>query len=481
MYDGGDLVSRNNDYIVQETVTGVVPMLNKDKKYNFTDLFLSTSGFAIATWCYTQGAYTAEYLSFTQLLINIFCFNIVWILIETIPAFFGVRYGIDLWVWLRSVLGIKGVAILATVISMANFGWYAVDAQLFSSSMINLFGGFGLNLDPALWTPVLGVLCVLLGTLIALGGPEVIKWTSRILVTALLVVGVVVVVLCFTSVPFADIVSVKPHVEGSPLVRFMTSAEGSVAFAFSWSTQAIVIPRLCKTESKGYWGTSLAYGVVAPFFVFAGGVMAYAMFVKTGVYESDPTNMLATLCGPTVALLSLLMVAFANIGTQGIGSYVNCMIIKSGLPKLNYKLLVWLAFVYVSILTVWGWPMEHFGSFISCAAFIQGPIIGMTVVDYLIVKKRKISLKSAFFMKGHDAYKFTHGFNLVGIGCLVIAFTLGILFVYNPVTGEIKSDLFLIFTGSGFTAICGGLLYWIASLTPLKKYMLKDRNDLEIV
>ena len=86
------------------------------------------------------------------------------------------------------------------------------------------------------------------------------------------------------------------------------------------------------------------------------------------------------------------MVAFANIGTQGTGSYVNCMIIKSGLPNLSYRLLVILAMFYVSALTVWGWVMDHFGSFISMAAQIQGPIIGMTVVDYLIVKKRKISL-----------------------------------------------------------------------------------------
>ena len=69
-------MSKHGDYIAQETITGVVPMMKKDKQYKFWDLFLSTSGFAIATWCYTQGAYTAEYLSFKQLLINIFCFNI---------------------------------------------------------------------------------------------------------------------------------------------------------------------------------------------------------------------------------------------------------------------------------------------------------------------------------------------------------------------------------------------------------------------
>jgi NCS1 family nucleobase:cation symporter-1 len=475
--------SAHADYIKQETVTGTVPMLSRERQYSFCDLFLTTSGFSIATWCYTQGAYVAQYLSFSQMLINIFCFNIIWVLIECIPVFFSVRYGIDLWVWLRSVLGIKGVAILATVISMANFGWYAVDSQLFASSMINLFGGFNVILDPTIWKPVLGVLCVILGTLIALGGPDVIKWTNRFLVIALLIVGAVVVAICFTTVPLPEMLAVKPDTSlyKSGLGRFMLSAEGNVAFAFSWSTQALVLPRLAKTESQGYWGTSLAYGVVAPFFVAAGGVMAIAMFVKAGYYESDPTVMLSTLAGPGFALLSLLMVAFANIGTQGTGSYVNCMIIKSGLPKVSYKLLVYLAAIYVSILTVWGWPMEHFGSFISMAAQIQGLIIGMTIVDYLIVKKRKISLKSLYNLDNHNAYSFTHGFNLVGLGCIVIAFATNILFIYNPLTMQIKSPVFLILTGSGYTAVCGGLLYWIVSLTPLRKYMLRDRDEIDIV
>ena len=471
------------EYIRQETVTGTVPMLSRDRQYSFWDLFLATSGFSIATWCYTQGAYVAQYLSFKQMLINIFCFNIVWLSIECIPVLFAVRYGIDLWVWLRSVLGKKGVAILATVISLANFGWYAVDSQLFASSMINLFGGFGVTLNPSFWAPALGVLCVLLGTLIALGGPDVIKWVNRFLVTALLIVGAVVVIICFTAVPLGDMLKVQPDTSlyESSLGRFMLSAEGNVAFAFSWSTQALVLPRLAKSEKSGYWATSLAYGVVAPFFVAAGGVMAIAMFVRAGYYESDPTVMLATLAGPGFALLSLLMVAFANIGTQGTGSYVNCMIIKSGLPKVSYKLLVILTSLYVSALTVWGWVMDNFGSFISLAAQIQGPIIGMTVVDYLIVKKRKISLKSLYQIDGHHAYEFTHGFNLVGLGCLLIAFVTNFVFIYNPLTQEIKSPLFLILTSSGYTACCGGLLYWLASLTPLRGYMLRDREELEIV
>ena len=356
-----------NDYIQQETITGVVPMTNGDRQYSFWDLFLSTSGFAIATWCYTQGAYVAQYLSFNQMLINIFSFNIIWVFIECLPVLFAVRYGIDLWIWLRSVLGQKGVALLSTVISLANFGWYAVTANLFANSMIHLASNFGLVLDKAIWAPILGTMCVFLGTLIALSGPETIKGINRYMVVALLFVGLIIAGICFFAVPITEIMNVQPAIQSelTPLERFMISGEGNVAVAFSWSTQAFILPRLAKSERSGFWATSLSYGVVAPFFAVTGGVMALAMFVKTGVYESDPTTMLATLSTPTFSLLSLLLVAFANIGTQGTGSYVNCMIVKSGMPKISYKLMVWIAFVYVSALTIWGGVDEYFGSFIN--------------------------------------------------------------------------------------------------------------------
>jgi len=475
-------MSKMNDFIQQETITGIVPMTNKDRQYSFWDLFLSTSGFAIATWCYTQGAYVAQYLTFNQMLINIFSFNIIWVFIECLPILFAVKYGIDLWIWLRAVLGKKGVALLSTIISLANFGWYAVAANLFANSMIHLANNFGFGLDKGVWAPILGTLCVLLGTLIALGGPEVIKWTNRFLVIALLIVGLIIVGICFVAVPITDIMNIQPATQGdlTPLERFMLSGEGNVAFAFSWSTQALVLPRLAKSERSGYWATALSYGVVATFFVATGGVMALAMFVKTGVYESDPTTMLSTLSTPAFALLSLLLVAFANIGTQGTGSYVNCMIVKSGMPKVSYKLMVWIAMVYVSLLTIWGGVEEYFGSFISLAAYIQGPIIGMIVVDYFILRKRKLDLRSAYFLEGHDAYEFTKGFNLVGLSCVFISLLVAVLFVYNPVTAQIQSPIFLITTGSGFTAIFGGLLYWLASLTPLKRYMIKDRDSVTI-
>ena len=474
-------MGKHDDFIRNETIFGIVPLVKKDRKYSFSDCFLVTSGFAIATWCYEQGAYSAGLVNFQQMLISIFGVSFFFILLEMLPLWFSTRYGIDLWIWLRSALGKNGVAVMAFLCPVMNFGWYAVTADLFRDSLVQLFGVFGITI-PAAIVPFLGVICVLLGVFIALGGPDVIKWSSRIMVTALLIVGIIVLGICFSVSP-ADLTSIQPDLSDytSPVEAFAFSNEGMVAFAFSWSTQAYVLPRLCRSERSAYWSTSAAYGFIAPLFVFIGGVMALVMFAAVGEYTSDPTVMLATLCGPEMSLLALIMVAFANIGTMGNGLYVNDMVIKSAFPRIPYKALVIVMAVLISGLTIWGGVSENFGAFISIAAYLQGPINGIILVDCFILRKRKLSLKSAFFLPGHDSYKYAGGFNIIGVIAIVVGLMCG-LAVYNPMTGVVHNALFYVTTGSGLTLLTGGLTYLILTMTPWgKRYSLRDRNDLEIV
>ncbi len=474
-------MGKHDDFIRNETLFGIVPLVKGDRKYSFADCFLVTSGFAIATWCYQQGAYSAGLVNFQQMLISIFGVSVFFILLEMLPIWFSTRYGIDLWIWLRSALGKNGVAVMAFLCPVLNFGWYAVTADLFRDSLVQLFGVFGVTI-PAAIVPFLGVICVILGVFIALGGPDVIKWSSRIMVISLLVVGVVVIGICFSVSP-ADLTAIQPDLSAysSPLEAFAFSNEGMVAFAFSWSTQAYILPRLCHSERSAYWSTSAAYGIIAPLFVFIGGIMALVMFAAVGEYTSDPTVMLATLCGPEMSLLALIMVAFANIGTMGNGLYVNDMVIKSAMPKVSYKALVIVMAILISGLTIWGGVSENFGAFISIAAYLQGPINGIILVDCFILRKRKLSLKSAFFLEGHDAYKYPGGFNIIGVIAMVVGLVCGLM-VYNPMFGTVNSPIFYVTTGSGFTLITGGLTYLILTLTPWgKRYSLRDRSDLEIV
>ncbi|GHU72166.1 hypothetical protein FACS189450_09470 [Spirochaetia bacterium] len=459
----------------QEAIFGIVPVLKKEKTYGFIDAFLITSGYAIATWCYTQGAFMAQELSFKQLVTSIFGPNLLFITLTSLPVLFAIRYGIDIWVWLRAVFGGNGCKIISIVFIAMELPWFAVCADMFAGSMMGLADGFGIIVSPETkrW---IALICIIGGTLIAFGGPMVIKWSSRVMVTALLAIGIMVVTLAFTSVPISEMIRFTPRADGTGASRetYMLMVEASAGFAFSWALGLAVLPRLCKKERSGYWATHLGYGVVAPFFVLAGGVMAIAMFIKFGVYSEDPTELLTRLGGPGLALFSLLLVAFANIGTQGSGTYIYALVLKSSFPKLPYRITAAILMVYMGGLTLWGKVTEYFGAFISYSAFIIAPVSGLVVVDFLFVRKQKISIRSLYGVDAHSAYRFHGGFNLVGIACMILGFISGIL-VYNPATGEVLSPIFYYTTASGLTFLVSGLSYFLLSLLPpIQRYMLKD-------
>ena len=58
--------------IEREVLFGIFPVLPEERRYGFLDAVLILSGYCIATWSYTQGAYLASLVGFRQLLIGAF-------------------------------------------------------------------------------------------------------------------------------------------------------------------------------------------------------------------------------------------------------------------------------------------------------------------------------------------------------------------------------------------------------------------------
>ena len=93
--------------------------------------------------------------------------------IYQLPVILSVRYGIDIWIWFRSIFGKNGVHLMTVIIIAINFPWYAVCAEIFASSMMSLLDLSGIHL-PQSFHILFSLLCVALGTLIALHRPAVL-------------------------------------------------------------------------------------------------------------------------------------------------------------------------------------------------------------------------------------------------------------------------------------------------------------------
>lgn len=470
-----------NSQIEKEALFGSAPVLNREKLYGFMDAVLVLSGYCIATWSYTQGSYLATLVGFKQLLIGAFFGAILMLAIYQLPVIMSVRYGIDIWVWLKSVFGHKGVTLMTVVIILINYPWYAVCADLFSSSMGNLAGIFGITLPG--WTRLaLQLLCVGTGTLIAYRGLGAITKTTRILVPLLLALGVVVVIVGFSSVPFDVIWNFQPDVSGyeNKIIPYIISIEANFAFVITLVGGMAEVPRLTKKENAGFWSGVIGQGVSGSFFVVVGAVMAIAMNHVSGEMIDDPTLMLAALSVPALACSSLLLVAFANIGTQAVGSYIYGVMLKTSFKKANYRVLILILAAYVALLCVWGKIIEYFGSFLTISACIYAPLAALLFVDFFFVRRQKISLRCAYGLNGSKAYDYTGGFNIVGLVCVACGVAMSLL-VYNPLTCEVHNMLLFRLTPTGFSFIGTGVLYYVLSIIPpVRKYILRDRDEITV-
>ena len=469
----GRAKNRAEQEIEKEVYGGILPVRGDERTSGFIDALLILSGYCIATWSYTQGAYLTGLVGFKQLLITSFAGALLMLMIYQLPVILSARFGIDIWIWLRAVFGVKGVRIVSVIIIIVNFPWYAVCCEMFASSMTNLAAAFGITLPG--WTFLgLKLFCVGLGTILAWQGVKTITRTTRILVPLLLAVGALVIFIAFKAVPFSDIWNYQPEITMPHSTAYILAVEANFAFVITLVGGMAGVPRVCKSEKGAFYAGVFGQGLSGSFFVVVGAVMVIAMQCATGKVTEDPTEMLVSLASPVLALASLLLVAFANVGTQAVGSYLYGVTLKSTFSKLSYHVLILILGGYVALLCIWGKIIDYFGSFLTISACIYAPLAALLFVDFFFIRKQKLDFRSAYEIKGHDNYRYTKGYNLIGLILLAIGCMISLL-IYNPVTGEIHNKVLFLLTPTGAALRGTGILYWRLYLIPgVRRYVRKD-------
>src|SRR5699024_1512527 len=157
---------------------------------------------AIATWCYVQGGTVASLLGFkeaiTGTMFGMILAGIVIYLCVIIPT----RHGIDIWIYLRALLGHLGLSIFALIYIAGQFGYYAINAEIYANSVMKISEAAGFTLTNS-WKPWIAVTCIVFGTMIALRGPIAVRTSTRIMVPSLLLVGIIILISVFSQYSIA--------------------------------------------------------------------------------------------------------------------------------------------------------------------------------------------------------------------------------------------------------------------------------------
>lgn len=465
--------------IEKEIYGGLIPTLKNERTFGFWDMLMVCSALGIATWCYVQGGFLGYYLNLKEIFFNSIFGITLGCSIVFIPVFISARYGIDLAVFMRAVFGYRGVVVFIVATYFLTFGFEAINCQMFGNSMTKLAAAAGLNL-PGYAGPIFGVICAILGWLIALNGPEAVKKVNWVMVPCLLLVALFIVIMVFKDNTISKLMAIQPPGAGEyggKFTTYMIAIEWNIAFAISWVNAIGSLPKLAKSERGGYWAFVLGAGTVMALFIFVGALTGLVMAGQTGVISDDPTEWLVTLGGPGLGVLSLVMIGMANVSTQSVILYVISLSTKVANPKWDYKKLVTFWTVYCSILVVWGGVWTYYGTFISVVGVASGPILGLILVDFFLLRKQKISLYSIFKLKGHYSYEYTGGFNLAAVLSMFVGI-LCFVAVYNPIAYTVRSSVFYFTTATGLALVTTALTYYIlGQVKPIRNYLLKDRTD----
>jgi len=436
-------------------------------KWNVASLWV---GMAICVPTYTLGGVLTAYfgLSVAEALWTILIANIVVLIPLTLNAYPGTKYGIPCPVVLRASFGIVGSNVPALIRAIVACGWFGVQT---------LFGGIAIHLLLSALFPawaalggtgeVLGFFLFWIANVtVVIRGAEAIKHLEALAAPLLLIVAIGLVVWALPKVSIGEVLATPAtRPKGAPLIGYFMA--GLTAMVGFWATLSLNIPDFSRfSESQRAQIVGQIIGLPLTMLLFSGlGVLLTAASMElVGETISDPVNLVGRIDNTAWVVLSMLMIVLATISTNTAANIVSpTNSFQNVAPQhISETRGVLITGVIGILLMSWelgqklGWldtniSLESlYSNWLIGYSSLLGPIAGIMVVDYFLVKNQSYDLIALYKDgAGYPAWN-RAGFIAFGIpvALTVVAITTGLLswfYTYGWFTGS----------------ILGGLLYYV--------------------
>lgn len=160
-------------------------------------------------------------------------------------------------------------------------------------------------------------------------------------------------------------------------------------------------------------GHCIALPITETFCIVIGGV---SMLVAG---NWNPVEVLQSTASGTALLILLLVIVLAQWSTNAAANMMlPAVSFHNTFPKLlTYKRAVWLCGIIAAFTFPWE-IMARIGGFLNIMSSIYSPIAGICVVDYYLIRKRRLNVPALYEDKG--PYYYGNGWNLAGLISMVI-------------------------------------------------------------
>ena len=410
-------------------------------KWHITALWV---GMSICVPTYTLGGVLTAYfgLSVGEALLAILLANIVVLIPLTLNAFAGTKYGIPFPVLLRSSFGIIGSNVPCLIRALVACGWFGIQT-LFGGLAIHLFLGSVFEGWKSLGGTgeVIGFMVFwALNLWVVLRGAESIKWLETLSAPLLVLVGIGLLVWALPNVSMTELLAQPPkRPEGASVYGYFFA--GLTAMVGFWATLSLNIPdfsRYAKSQKDQILGQ--IFGLPLTMFLFAalGVVLTAASEKLVGVTVSDPVSLIGHIQSPGWVALAMALIIIATLSTNTAANIVSpTNDFQNIAPKLINRTkavmltgLVGLALMAHELLKKLGLLVSDvsletvYSNWLLGYSSLLGPIAGIMVVDYFIIRRQKLDLAGLYHDGVYPAWHW-NGFVAFGIPVVLTLLSLG--------------------------------------------------------
>jgi len=413
------------EQLVHKEYAALEPVLEGERTISFLDMLTTWIGANANNGTWYVGGVVAGAAFGGAVLVTLISNPIAYIIMALI-GFIGYKVGTSTMALTRPSFGVRG-SFLPSVLNITQFvGWTAVNTFIAAISIsyilkdifgLPAYGSKGCNK-----TMFIGIIIMSLLHLISIAtGHKSVKMVEKIGVVFILVLGVWETVVVLKQVPIDKIISWRPPANKS--MNIGAAFDAMAAFSLGWVPAIADFTRYSKSKKASTVAPIIGANVGLFWFAFVGIIGAIGTAVTTGVYDpnnSDPSTIVSKLGLGAVALLVIIL-------TSTTANAINLMGAGISVTNLNKKIKSQTALFGVTILAALltivpiyaSSFLDSFQMFLDYIGMVFGPIFGIIIVDYYLVKRKKYDVKE--FDNESGKYWFKGGFNLITIGVWVVS------------------------------------------------------------
>lgn len=405
--------------------------------YNYVSLWVAMS-VCIPTYMLASGL-IAGGMSWWQAVGTILLGNLIVLVPMLLNAHAGTRYGIPFPVLVRASFGVRGANVPAVLRALVACGWFGIQTWIGGHaifSMLQILWPAAKDLSGGIWICFFAFWA--LNMFVIWRGIETIRFLEGIGAPFMLGVGLLLLWwITGKAGGFGPVLSTpsKFHTTAEFMKFFIPSLTGMVGF---WATVALNIPdftRYAKSQRAQMLGQALGLPLAMTLYSFIGVAVTSASVVLFGEAIWDPVVLLGRFNEPVIASVALVALLIATLNTNVAANVVSP---SNDFSNLNPRLISFrTGGLITGVLGIAMMPWKLLGDY-SAYIFgwlvgysgLLGPIAGVMITDYFVVRKRVLSVPELYQRGGQ--YEYSNGVNYRAMAALAAGIAVALVGLVVP-------------------------------------------------